>query len=528
MASAVLPSRNAQCWGERKAHSANYRHNPNNNPQFTSRFNPNPNPIANPNPNLPQNLTKNANTNIGRQMGDLKNHTRQKNEPSKRTLAPPIPAAFHASQLSHQKPEGSVQPKDPFHREYVTFNIASYSKLELKQVKRRLKLELQSVRSLLEQIEGRHIGSKPGGFDPEFMPPPSIQECHHASETSAGKRIPKRNQQSGSSAFLRTTSGKVNKKISGQKRSLPFATGPCSKRSMVSKLEVQRVENAMMMKCKQILMNLLKLKHAFVFSKPVDVQGLKLRDYHQIIKQPMDLGTVKSRLNNKEYQTPLDFASDVRLTFGNALKYNPKGHEVNTLADSMLQRFEKLFGPEYEKYESEYQNAMTENSVEKRGSIPKSVAAVEETPSLSTVMSSRSVKDADMMQSRGSGNLPKLKKAKDLKKRPMTSEEKLNLVAHLENILPDKMEQVIQIMRQGSPHLLPDGGEIELDIEALDTETLWELDRFVRNHKRTCGRLSRQDPLENASVKEEVKSASSNEVLKVVKHSLAQPVLFFM
>lgn len=38
----------------------------------------------------------------------------------------------------------------------------------------------------------------------------------------------------------------------------------------------------------------------------------------------------------------------------------------------------------------------------------------------------------------------------------------------------------------------------------------------------------RQDPLENASVMEEVKSASSNEVLKVVKHSLAQPVWFFM
>lgn len=523
MASAILPSMNEQCWGERKAHVGNYRHNPNNNTRFTSRLNPNPSPISNPNPNLHQNLTKSANTNPGRQMGDLKNHIRQKNEPPKRALAPPLPAAFYVSQPSHQKPEGSVQPKDPFHREYVTFNLASYSNLEMKELKKRLKLELLSVRSLLEQIEGRHIESRPGGFDPQFMPPPSIQESHHASETSAGKRTPKRNQRSGSSGFL--TSGKNNKTISGQKRALPFATGPGSKRSMLHKLEVQRVETTMMMKCKQILMNLLKLKHAFVFSKPVDVQGLKLHDYYQIIKQPMDLGTVKSRLINKKYQTPLDFAYDVRLTFENALKYNPKGHEVNTLADSMLQRFEKLFGPEYEKYETEYQSVMTENPVDKRGSIPKSGAAVEEIASLPTMMSSHPVKVADMTQSPGSGNLPKPKKAKDRKKRPMTSEEKLKLVAQLENMSPEKMEQVVQIMRKGSPHLLPDGGDIELDIESLDTEMLWELDRFARNDKRTCGKLSRQDLLENASVKE-VTSASSNEVLKVVKHSFAQPNLF--
>lgn len=515
MASAVLPSRNEQCWGEAKARVGNYRNNPTNSTRFASRLNPNPDPNPSPNPNLPWNLAKNSKTNLVWQMGDLKNHIRQKNEPPKRPPATPLPAAFHVSQPSHQKPVCPVLPKDPFHREYVTFNLASYSNLELKELKKRLMLELQCVRSLLERIEARHINSRPGLVDPKFMPPPSFQESHHAPETSAGKRTPKRNQQSGNSGFF--TSGKIKKKISGQKRALPFAVGSGSKRSMVPKLDVQRVENAMMTKCKQILMKLLKLKHAFVFSEPVDVQGLKLHDYYQIIKQPMDLGTVKSRLIKKEYQTPLDFASDVRLTFENALKYNPKGHEVHTAADSMLLRFEKWFQPEYENYEIEYQNAMTGNLVDKKGSLPKSVAAAEETymkmPSLPTMTSSHPVKVVDMMQS-VSGDLPK-PKARDLNKRPMTSEEKLKLAIHLENILPEKMEQVVQIMRKGSPQLLLDGGDIELDIESLDTEMLWELDRFIRNHKRTCGKLN-QDHLENASGKE-VKSGSLNEVLKVVR-----------
>ena len=72
----------------------------------------------------------------------------------------------------------------------------------------------------------------------------------------------------------------------------------------------------------------MKHKHGWVFNTPVDVVGLGLHDYHQIIKQPMDLGTVKSRLSKKEFGWPLDFASDVRLTFNNAKTYNSKGQKV--------------------------------------------------------------------------------------------------------------------------------------------------------------------------------------------------------
>ncbi|KAG2391649.1 Bromodomain-containing protein [Vigna angularis] len=41
------------------------------------------------------------------------------------------------------------------------------------------------------------------------------------------------------------------------------------------------------------------------------------------------------------------------------------------------------------------------------------------------------------------------------------------------------MEQVVQIIRRSNGHLKHDGDDIELDIEAVDTETLWELDRTL-------------------------------------------------
>lgn len=48
--------------------------------------------------------------------------------------------------------------------------------------------------------------------------------------------------------------------------------------------------------CLSIVKDLLHKKNlGFVwpFTTPVDAENLNLPDYHQIIKQPMDLGTVK-------------------------------------------------------------------------------------------------------------------------------------------------------------------------------------------------------------------------------------------
>ena len=48
--------------------------------------------------------------------------------------------------------------------------------------------------------------------------------------------------------------------------------------------------------CHDILKEMLSKKHgayAWPFYKPVDAEALQLHDYHDIIKSPMDLSTVK-------------------------------------------------------------------------------------------------------------------------------------------------------------------------------------------------------------------------------------------
>ncbi|XP_045467510.1 bromodomain-containing protein 3-like isoform X2 [Harmonia axyridis] len=98
--------------------------------------------------------------------------------------------------------------------------------------------------------------------------------------------------------------------------------------------------------CSEILKELFSKKHssyAWPFYKPVDAQLLGLHDYHDIIKKPMDLGTVKQKMDNREYRTAQEFAGDIRLIFTNCYKYNPEDHDVVAMAKVLQEIFETRF-----------------------------------------------------------------------------------------------------------------------------------------------------------------------------------------
>ncbi|XP_077088965.1 bromodomain-containing protein 3a isoform X13 [Siphateles boraxobius] len=98
--------------------------------------------------------------------------------------------------------------------------------------------------------------------------------------------------------------------------------------------------------CEVILKEMLSKKHAayaWPFYKPVDAEALELHDYHDIIKHPMDLSTVKKKMDSREYQDAQSFAADVRLMFSNCYKYNPPDHEVVAMARKLQDVFEMRF-----------------------------------------------------------------------------------------------------------------------------------------------------------------------------------------
>ena len=73
----------------------------------------------------------------------------------------------------------------------------------------------------------------------------------------------------------------------------------------------------------------------------VPVRGIK--EYGDVVKQPMDLGMVKERLEAGFYAEPDEFARDVNLVFDNALTFNPGGHPVHTLAGTLKMVFQSEY-----------------------------------------------------------------------------------------------------------------------------------------------------------------------------------------
>ncbi|GBO12011.1 Homeotic protein female sterile [Araneus ventricosus] len=83
-------------------------------------------------------------------------------------------------------------------------------------------------------------------------------------------------------------------------------------------------------------------KYAKPFYKIVDANILHLPEDNQIIKNPMDLITIKEKLYNHEYKKPEEFASDVRLIFTNCYKYS-SDQETILVAKKLQGSFEMKY-----------------------------------------------------------------------------------------------------------------------------------------------------------------------------------------
>jgi E1A/CREB-binding protein len=106
-------------------------------------------------------------------------------------------------------------------------------------------------------------------------------------------------------------------------------------------------------KCLEVLKTLQSHQHAWVFNSPVDPVELGLPDYFEVIKNPMDLGTIRKKLENGVYHTLDDFKAHVHLTFDNAMLYNPDGSVVYNMAREMKAKFDEDFNKLLELLEAE-------------------------------------------------------------------------------------------------------------------------------------------------------------------------------
>ncbi|XP_071729923.1 transcription factor GTE7-like [Rutidosis leptorrhynchoides] len=518
MASTVLVSRN-------QTHQSFMGEIPNYSKNNRRQLNPNPNPNRKPKSTKKKNLPINDRLNNSHNAVDSSGVVCE--------------AASDDAYSFNQRPIDTASATGYNHCGFVTYNVSSCSRSEINELRKKLASDLERIRRLNDRIQ--------------------------ANELTA-----------------RSSNGKF-KKLSGNKRMLGFGSSISKdgKRLRQGLVNGSEIDEGLMKMCRQVLTKLMKHKLSWVFNKPVDAVALGLHDYHQIIKRPMDFGTVKSSLTKGFYSNPVDFASDVRLVFENAMLYNPRTDQVHGMADQLLSYFENLFRPIQSKLASHDHNqnrtfhpvnefsAVDELDGSSWDDIPTpdrskkmkmsgSVAVPAQAPVQVHDVSSKQnhstasnpnpiitspvavqspIRTPSPMQpvepvklssttTRGT-KLPK-PRAKDPNKREMNMDEKQRLGLGLQSLPPEKMPQLLQIIRKRNDRLAQEGDEIELDIEALDTETLWELDRFVTNWKKAESKAKRQSLLVNThsaavaaapSVSADVDDVPASEKVDMMKKS---------
>ncbi|KAM0790690.1 hypothetical protein ACM66B_004548 [Microbotryomycetes sp. NB124-2] len=288
--------------------------------------------------------------------------------------------------------------------------------------------------------------------------------------------------------------------------------------------------------CKEVIKELFKKVHepyAFPFYEPVNYIQLNIPQYPSIIKRPMDLGTVRTKLETGQYPLPpyAPFEADVRLIFRNCYTFNPPGTPVH----EMGRRLEAVFDAKWEERPSgasfeddgfsdddgisamQMQLASLQASIEqmkqnKRAEKERQRAAerhaLQQQYQRPPKPPKRPSLDYGAPPRPPSNPNPKRPK-KPKKKRESSDEEdyyddagdyygavvpaqpeetgelvtfemKRELATKIVTFEGEALERAIDIIRQGMPALLGDANkEIELDIDQLDQRTLLTLYRFV-------------------------------------------------
>ncbi|KAG6975700.1 hypothetical protein JG688_00002120 [Phytophthora aleatoria] len=101
--------------------------------------------------------------------------------------------------------------------------------------------------------------------------------------------------------------------------------------------------------CEIVRQTLYMQNNSGPFNAPVDTSLKGLEDYAQTVKNPMDLGTIKKKIDSGGYEGPdgyENFAEDIRLVWDNAVLYNGEESDVGRAALALSDVFEQ----DYERF----------------------------------------------------------------------------------------------------------------------------------------------------------------------------------
>ena len=317
---------------------------------------------------------------------------------------------------------------------------------EKKDLINRLRMELEKIRGFQKKVELQKVNGIARSSSSDILSCSNVQNGPPLENFRASSML------TSGQGKISNAGGKKGRSLSGKFESAKHNSVPSTKTVMLMK------------QCETLLKRLMSHQFGWVFNTPVDVAKLNIPDYFTVIQHPMDLGTVKSKITSGSYLNPMEFFADVRLTFTNAMTYNPPGNDVHVMADTLNKFFEvrwKAIEKKLPKFDSEPLPAKSGSGdgLEMAKSMPPS-------------------KKRKILPTQPEVRLGPAK-------RVMTEEERHRLGRELESLLGENEMplHIIEFLRQNSSNGKDSGeDEIEIDIDLLSDDTLFTLRKLLNEY----------------------------------------------
>ena len=260
------------------------------------------------------------------------------------------------------------------------------------------------------------------------------------------------------------------------------------------------------------------------FLQPVDPVALGIPDYFTIIKEPMDFGTIKKKIDAGNYGSFSEFERDVRLIFSNCYTYNAPNSDVVSFCKqiesifeskitSMLPKSKSFVGHEESGDESGEDSDSEKMKVLKQqlSHIKSQIAAIvqkRKSRKVSSTPSGISHPSAGATGLAHSGKVQKLEKTPGLPKKEkkhavldeVTFQEKKKLSEDISTLSAEQLNGVVEIIQEFLPTNRNGSEEIELDMDILDTKTIRKLQAFIQNHQaKLIAKPQHQHPIVSSS-----------------------------
>ncbi|CAJ0632587.1 13677_t:CDS:2 [Entrophospora sp. SA101] len=265
-------------------------------------------------------------------------------------------------------------------------------------------------------------------------------------------------------------------------------------------------KNAELNFCRSVYQELKKKQHyayAYPFYEPVNAEKLGVPEYYNIIKTPMDLSMISTKLENETYTSAEDFEVDIRLMFENCYKFNPPGTEVY----NMGKQLEKVFDKKWEEEESvsgdenDHLKALQRHLAALSSQITqykKSGKSKSKKPIKKSIQSKTKSDANSSFDTKSKTKRPRISSINNSfiineENQELTAQQKAILSQRIEYLSPELTVTLISIVQQsGAPLIAEKEGGYELEIENIDTKIVKQIYEFVMTNTSDANELKQK------------------------------------